>query len=445
MRKRQVPLAQLRGFICVQARMDPVRHTSQPIGEFQRSGAGVDRIAVGHNQRIDRARVDFRDKRSEWLWIPRNMNRLAVRDRGADVFQLLVHDGRQRLKLRVKLCANRQEGMAAMRAQFIDGAVKPFLFLRAQIRPRKSHYLKRRTYRLGQRGNTLRIARKPHRGDRPCQRRHAFRHMQPTSACVGRDFTAALSPAICVHDLRRPRPEQVAVQADNHIALIKVIVRSTKTCHCGEALKHAILTDTKLIPAAAKRRLAAIIWKIHLVEDRGTQLMSLLVVGSVAFDAVETPHGKVDRMLGGAATYFSVAASFFTHVNLVGVVGEDFTPADEAIFKGRRIDIAGLERAPGKTFFWAGRYGADPNDRVTLATELNVFATFQPRLPEKFRKPSHVFLANIDPTLQYSVLDQISSRPRVVALDTMNYWIERTPAELRKILKRTQRADGQRR
>jgi sugar/nucleoside kinase (ribokinase family) len=166
--------------------------------------------------------------------------------------------------------------------------------------------------------------------------------------------------------------------------------------------------------------------------------MSLLVVGSVAFDAVETPHGKVDRMLGGAATYFSVAASFFTHVNLVGVVGEDFTPADEAIFKGRRIDIAGLERASGKTFFWAGRYGADPNDRVTLATELNVFATFQPRLPEKFRKPSHVFLANIDPTLQYSVLDQISGKPRVVALDTMNYWIERTPAELRKILKRTQ-------
>jgi sugar/nucleoside kinase (ribokinase family) len=165
--------------------------------------------------------------------------------------------------------------------------------------------------------------------------------------------------------------------------------------------------------------------------------MSLLVVGSVAFDAVETPHGKVDRMIGGAATYFSVAASFFTHVNLVGVVGEDFTARDEAIFKGRRIDIAGLERAPGKTFFWAGRYGADPNDRVTLATELNVFAAFKPKLPEKFRTPRHVFLANIDPTLQYSVLEQISSRPQVVALDTMNYWIERTPAELRKILRRT--------
>ncbi len=165
--------------------------------------------------------------------------------------------------------------------------------------------------------------------------------------------------------------------------------------------------------------------------------MSLLVVGSVAFDAVETPHGKVDRMLGGAATYFSVAASYFTHVNLVGVVGEDFTAREEAIFKGRRIDIAGLERAQGKSFFWAGRYGADPNDRVTLTTELNVFATFRPKLPEKFRKPSHVFLANIDPTLQYSVLEQLSSRPKVVALDTMNYWIEGTPAELLKILKRT--------
>src|SRR5580700_4775743 len=125
--------------------------------------------------------------------------------------------------------------------------------------------------------------------------------------------------------------------------------------------------------------------------------MSLLVVGSVAFDAVETPHGKVDRMLGGAATYFSVAASYFTHVNLVGVVGEDFSARDEAIFRGRRIDFSGLERATGKTFFWAGRYGIDPNDRVTLATELNVFATFKPVLPEAFRSSKHVFLANIDP------------------------------------------------
>jgi sugar/nucleoside kinase (ribokinase family) len=165
--------------------------------------------------------------------------------------------------------------------------------------------------------------------------------------------------------------------------------------------------------------------------------MSLLVVGSVAFDAIETPFGKVERTLGGAATYFSVAASFFTHVRLVGVVGDDFTPRDAAIFRGRRIDITGLERAPGKTFFWAGRYGHDPNERVTLATELNVFATFRPKLPEAYRNSRHVFLANIDPTLQRSVLEQIHGTPRMVALDTMNYWIERTPAELREILKHT--------
>ena len=108
--------------------------------------------------------------------------------------------------------------------------------------------------------------------------------------------------------------------------------------------------------------------------------MSLLVVGSVAFDAVETPHGKVDRMLGGAATYFAVAASFFTHVNLVGIVGTDFTEKDESIFKGRRVDTQGLERAEGKTFFWAGKYSENMNERTTLATELNVFAEFKPKV-----------------------------------------------------------------
>ena len=165
--------------------------------------------------------------------------------------------------------------------------------------------------------------------------------------------------------------------------------------------------------------------------------MSLLVVGSVAFDAIETPFGKVDRALGGAATYFSISASFFTPVSLVGVVGEDFTKRDEAVFKGRRIDISGLERAPGRTFFWAGRYGKDPNERVTLATELNVFATFNPKLPPAHRSARNIFLANIDPSLQRSVLDQINGRPRLVGLDTMNYWIEKTPKELRDILKRT--------
>src|SRR5580704_4203044 len=164
--------------------------------------------------------------------------------------------------------------------------------------------------------------------------------------------------------------------------------------------------------------------------------MSLLVVGSVAFDALETPFGKVDRTLGGAATYFSLAASFFTPVSLVGVVGEDFTTKDEAVFKGRRIDISGLQHAPGKTFFWAGRYGNDPNERVTLATELNVFATFSPKLQDAHRGARNIFLANIDPTLKSSVLDQIKGRPRLVGLDTMNYWIEKTPAELKYVLSR---------
>jgi sugar/nucleoside kinase (ribokinase family) len=163
--------------------------------------------------------------------------------------------------------------------------------------------------------------------------------------------------------------------------------------------------------------------------------MSLLVVGSVAFDAIETPFGNTGRILGGAATYFSVAASYFTRVRLVGIVGEDFTEKDAAIFKGRRIDTAGLERAPGKTFFWAGRYSENMNERTTLATELNVFADFKPQLPEAYRKSEYIFLANIHPQLQRSVLHQVARRPKLVALDTMNYWIERTPAELRETLR----------
>jgi len=163
--------------------------------------------------------------------------------------------------------------------------------------------------------------------------------------------------------------------------------------------------------------------------------VSLLVVGSVAFDALESPYGKVDRALGGAATYFAVAASFFTPVSLVAIVGDDFTPEDEKIFHGRRIDTDGLERAAGKTFFWAGRYSQNLNERVTLATELNVFAEFKPRLPEKYRSLKYVFLANIAPDLQRDVLYQVKKRPKIAALDTMNYWIERANAELRETLK----------
>jgi sugar/nucleoside kinase (ribokinase family) len=159
------------------------------------------------------------------------------------------------------------------------------------------------------------------------------------------------------------------------------------------------------------------------------------VVGSVAFDALESPYGKVERALGGAATYFSVAASFFSPVRLVAIVGDDFTAEDEKIFHGRHIDTDGLEHATGKTFFWAGRYSQNLNERTTLATELNVFADFKPRLPEKYRSSEYVFLANIAPDLQRDVLRQVKKRPRLAALDTMNYWIERTNAELRETLK----------
>jgi bifunctional ADP-heptose synthase (sugar kinase/adenylyltransferase) len=134
-------------------------------------------------------------------------------------------------------------------------------------------------------------------------------------------------------------------------------------------------------------------------------------------------------------TYFAVAASFFTHVNLVGIVGDDFSAKDETIFHGRTIDTLGLERAPGKSFFWSGKYSQHLNERETLCTDLNVFADFNPKLPEKFRNSKHVFLANIAPDLQRSVLKQVKGSPKHVALDTMNYWIERTPAELRETLK----------
>src|ERR1700719_2699869 len=163
--------------------------------------------------------------------------------------------------------------------------------------------------------------------------------------------------------------------------------------------------------------------------------MSLLVVGSVAFDALESPYGKVDWTLGGAATYFAISASFFAPVSLVAIVGEDFTAKDEAVFRGRHIDTEGLERAAGKTFFWAGRYSENLNERVTLATDLNVFAGFKPRLPEKYRSSKYVFLANIAPDLQRDVLKQVRVRPKVAALDTMNYWISGSNGELRETLK----------
>lgn len=163
--------------------------------------------------------------------------------------------------------------------------------------------------------------------------------------------------------------------------------------------------------------------------------MSLLVVGSVAFDAIETPFGKVDRTLGGAASYFALAASHFVPVRIVAIVGEDFTDKERAIFKGRKIDLSGLEHAAGKSFFWSGRYSQNMNERTTLATELNVFADFKPALPDTYLDTKHVFLGNIQPDLQRSVLHQLNGRPRFVGLDTMNYWIEGSNAQLRETLK----------
>lgn len=162
--------------------------------------------------------------------------------------------------------------------------------------------------------------------------------------------------------------------------------------------------------------------------------MSILVVGSVAFDSVETPFGKADRVLGGTASFFSLAASFFAPVKLVGVVGDDFGEKELAAFEGRDIDLEGLERAPGKTFFWAGRYSWDLNSRDTLTTELNVYEKFDPKIPEAYRDCQHVFLGNIDPVLQRGVLDQVE-RPRIVVCDTMNFWIAGHNAELKKTLK----------
>ena len=163
--------------------------------------------------------------------------------------------------------------------------------------------------------------------------------------------------------------------------------------------------------------------------------MSLLVVGSVAFDSVKGPRGSVERMLGGSGTYFSIAASYFTDVRLVGVVGDDFADEHHDILIKRGVCTQGLERVPGKTFFWAGEYNADMNDRQTLDTQLNVFATFQPKLPPHYRQSPYLFLGNIDPELQHSVALQMEA-PMLIAGDTMNFWIEGKRKELVQTLQK---------
>ena len=163
--------------------------------------------------------------------------------------------------------------------------------------------------------------------------------------------------------------------------------------------------------------------------------MSLLVVGSVAFDGVETPFGKRDRMLGGSATHFSISASFFSDVNIVGVVGGDFGRDEYEVFERHNIDTSDLEVVPdGKTFSWRGRYDYDLNTAHTLDTQLNVFADFEPKLSAASLKSRHVFLGNIQPDLQREVRDQLKDA-ELIALDTMNMWIEQTRESLLETIK----------
>src|SRR6476646_6800936 len=150
---------------------------------------------------------------------------------------------------------------------------------------------------------------------------------------------------------------------------------------------------------------------------------SILVVGSVAFDSLKTPFGEAEEILGGSATYFSVAASYFSPVRVVAVVGSDFPEKHLEVFRKHKVDVQGLAQVTGRTFRWKGEYGYDLNEAKTLDTQLNVFETFKPVIPEAYRSSEYVFLGNIDPELQLSVLEQIK-RPKVVACDTMNFWIK---------------------
>lgn len=162
-------------------------------------------------------------------------------------------------------------------------------------------------------------------------------------------------------------------------------------------------------------------------------MSDILVVGSLAYDSISTPVGKTDRTLGGSANYFSLAASLFAPVKVVGVVGEDYGAQDLALLTARGVDVSGLQKKPGKTFHWAGAYDGDMNEAKTLATELNVFGDFNPQLPESYRDAKYVFLANIDPALQLRVLEQVKA-PKLVGADTMNFWISSKRETLQNVL-----------
>ena len=160
----------------------------------------------------------------------------------------------------------------------------------------------------------------------------------------------------------------------------------------------------------------------------------ILAVGSLAFDTITTPHGHVEKELGGSATYFSLAASYFTEVRVVGVVGDDFGPEQESVLRRRGVRLEGMERAPGKTFHWGGEYRENLNEAITTFTDLNVFERFDPKVPAEFAGTEFLFLGNIQPTLQAAVRRAVPGA-RIVAGDTMNYWINHTPAELAAALK----------
>lgn len=165
--------------------------------------------------------------------------------------------------------------------------------------------------------------------------------------------------------------------------------------------------------------------------------MSILVVGTVAFDSIETPHGSAERLLGGSASYFAVAASFFAPVQIVGVIGQDFPRQYLELFSHRGVDIQGLQGEQGETFRWRGRYHEDLNVRDTVELHLNVLAGFVPRLPLSYRDAEYVFLGNIDPAMQAEVLSQLR-QARLIACDTMDHWIEGSRSELAKVLRQVE-------
>lgn len=163
--------------------------------------------------------------------------------------------------------------------------------------------------------------------------------------------------------------------------------------------------------------------------------MSLVIIGSLAFDTIETPHGRRERIIGGSGTYCSLAASFFTQPKIVGIVGKDFPEEMIQFFEAKKIDTRGIETQPGKTLHWEGCYGDDPNQRTTIKTELNVLKDFRPQLLPDYQSADIVFLTNIDPDLQEDILDQLQ-KPKLIAMDTINFWIKHRPEPLLKVLDR---------